>query len=596
MPDKNTQPDPWAQAAQEYAKYHSNQASGTSQPPSAQAQPENNPDAWKLWQSTANNGSTPNTFSFGSSPSDVGATIFNHAKNVIAGPYHALADAPRNATEQNIDTLIPELPHAANGMIGSVHPLNRLMLGAYRTLVEPSVEPLSQLKTDKTFDQKANHVMDAIPIVGPWARQIENDTIQHGAVAGLAGLATDIAAPKFAGKGLSAGLRATGFPLRYLAATPAERTLWQTRQIVSGTPEELLTRALKPSVAYPEFEDQLNKELPKINGQLSGEMPNARFPGIEGFKDAADRAKQDIHNRFETARAPVNDSLVDTTPMVEPQVRSLPAINKFENPDLEDATRSRVASIYDKTPFERTVTSPILDEFGHPITRTELVTPEKPTLNEVDSIRRDANSKLNSYFDKNPSDRHAAESNPRIARLKAIDDSARDLEYQRIAEHQLRNNPGAAAAGQTIEGIKQGIADSQKSYGNLKDIKDVAEKRQTVFSRENPISLAEAVSLRNPLTGLVNFFGQRWLRDATNSDALVNSALDRYNNPQRTDFATPVIPRTLTWPSLGKWGVQLDLMRLGKGMDRSGEFLKNRPLLGNPLFYTEQRNDPDDEH
>lgn len=138
-------------------------------------------------------GSGPASPTWGSTPGEILSTITQHAKNLVAGPYHAFTDAPHNAQEQGALAAMNALP-GGGGQIGLA--LNRL-LG-----VSNSVQSLQNAQ-HLTGDDKVQAYEDAIPIVGPWAKQIETDVANKGAVAGLAGLATDVGLPAGVSKGLS---------------------------------------------------------------------------------------------------------------------------------------------------------------------------------------------------------------------------------------------------------------------------------------------------------------------------------------------------------------------------------------------------------
>lgn len=190
---------------------------------------------------------------FGSSLSDVFNTAAQHAKNMVAGPFHAFADAPRNPEEQQWKGTNPQSGMAANA-------LGQFGLGAARMFVEPTImnarNAAAQYQAGNT-EGAFQSAMDAVPVVGPWAKQIETDTQNKGAVAGLAGLATDVLAPTLAAKGAGMALK----PLARTAAvsdvknmirpnatdsafgkTPAEGLLNQPGGVMSMTKPGLLAK------------------------------------------------------------------------------------------------------------------------------------------------------------------------------------------------------------------------------------------------------------------------------------------------------------------------------------------------------------------
>lgn len=125
---------------------------------------------------------------WGSSAADVLSTVGQHAANAVIGPAKTILEPPQNAGERVANYAMP----------GG--------LAAYRTLVEPSIAPVQQAVRQVRagdFSGAARSAESAIPVVGPWADRVENDVANKGAVAGLAGLATDVLAPQAVAKAVS---------------------------------------------------------------------------------------------------------------------------------------------------------------------------------------------------------------------------------------------------------------------------------------------------------------------------------------------------------------------------------------------------------
>jgi hypothetical protein len=120
-----------------------------------------------------------------SSPGEIARTVGSHALQAVAGPARTVL-APAQGTAE----------HVAQAFGPGALPL-------YRTTVEPSIAPARQALQQAgqgQYADAARSAESAIPVVGPWADQVERDVGQHGAAAGLAGLATDVLAPAAAGK------------------------------------------------------------------------------------------------------------------------------------------------------------------------------------------------------------------------------------------------------------------------------------------------------------------------------------------------------------------------------------------------------------
>jgi hypothetical protein len=151
---------------------------------------------------------------FGIHPLDDALSVVgSHLKNFVAGPYHAFADAPQTPEEEQIKGTKLGSSAAANA-------LGQFGLGAARLLVQPTRTALRQAVTQyqsgnigphSDYDEQGNYhpsavssAIDAIPVAGPWSRQIENDARKHGAVPALLGAGTDLAVPVAGGKLLGA--------------------------------------------------------------------------------------------------------------------------------------------------------------------------------------------------------------------------------------------------------------------------------------------------------------------------------------------------------------------------------------------------------
>jgi hypothetical protein len=442
---------------------------------------------------------------FGDKPiSNTVSEVYKHAKNIVAAPYHAVADAPQGNDEDAVS--------AGQGPLG---------LGAYRAFIKPTLASGSQvapLAKSGDYAGAANAAMDAIPIAGPWARGIENEAQSHGAIPSLLGLATDFAAPKVAGKLFGGTANNVGKGMQAIGSTPEAVKVAATRGLVTGSPGEMLNRSLKPPVTMPDFEQSIEASLPMIAKQGP--------KGVSGFAEAANKAKAAEQGWYQGLKAPFAADPIDTTPAVQRQIGSIPATNLFETPEIVGRTTKR-ASPYDMTPQTQTVTSPLLDQFGKPIKSTVTTTPTKPTLDTVDDIRQDTNAKLRAFYDQTSGDRNAALSNPETARTKAVNDATRDLVYNHLSQ----------SSGVPVDKI----AENQNLYGHLSDVAQVAGKRATVAGRANPLSLQESLQLHgNPLSQAYNFGTSRLFKNLTDSDAVTNAAVDRYLHPD--DISLPPRP------------------------------------------------------
>ena len=218
--------------------------------PTADSATTTNP--WAVTSTAGDPASVAPPPTLGSGLEDVGSVVSQRLKNFVAAPFQAFTAPP---TPEEQQTFGP----------GINSPLAHVSLGVKRMFVDPTTQSagnaVQQFKAGN-FDAGMQSSMDAIPVVGPWARLVSNDAQQHGAVAALAGLATDVAVPKIAGKAIGAGMRTIGKAGELATTTPANRALFATRTLVPGSAEQVLTRALKPPVTMPDFEQSAAAALP----------------------------------------------------------------------------------------------------------------------------------------------------------------------------------------------------------------------------------------------------------------------------------------------------------------------------------------------
>jgi hypothetical protein len=245
-------------------------------------------------------------------------------------------------------------------------------------------------------------------------------------------------------------------------------------------------------------------------------------------------------------------------------MNSIPLIAETENPGIVGGT-NRVANRYVPKPeTSETVTSPLVDQFGGPIQSTK-VTPAEPakTLGFTDQIRKDSNQKLHSLYNKTQGDRYAALANPETARTFALNNQVRDLTYKGLSD----------ASGMPESDIR----DNQNMHSALIDTADIANKREPVFARHDPVTLSQKVAVGHggPIATAFNWAKEKGLQHLTNSDALVNSAIDRYKNP----IATPLQPRNGLLPRA--------FSNVGQGVRNLGGAIDNtKQLTIPPIAYT----------
>jgi len=343
-------------------------------------------------------------------------------------------------------------------------------------LVKPLMHPMDSIASYPGF-------VDPSKTGGPIQDITDNPDKGEGVANAITDTGVGLAVPKLlSGAAHVAGgvANGTGFVSKLAAATPEAQKIAATRALVPGSPAEMLTRALKPPVTSPDFEQSVEGSLPTIAAQ------NPK--GVKGFADAAATGKTAANDWYQTLKAPYANSPIDASPIANAQLNSIPITNQIETPGIFDKTAAKG------------------DNFKAPM-----------PLDTLDQVRQDTNAKLQAFYNKSGGDRYAALSDPETARTKATNDTSRDLVYD-----SLSNQSGVP---------RPDIEANQNLYGKLSDVSDVAGKRATVAGRANPMSLQETMALKPSPMGVVDYAGQRLFKGLTNSDALTNAALDRYRSP-----------------------------------------------------------------
>jgi hypothetical protein len=439
-------------------------------------------------------------------PSEIG--------NIASGLYHNFTDDATDQERKDAGIPKPSILSGQSDPFSGVLP--HLALGVKRMVVDPVVAPAKQAVSDVkagNYSAAARHAESAIPVVGPWADKVENDVGTEGIIPGMLKLGTDIYAPKAAGSVLGSVAETGGRGAQIAAATPEAQALAATRAVVPGSASETLLRGLKPSSSYPmDFGELTNRVMPDI---IRADPNNG---GVAGFEDAAERARIVNHNVFDqTMLRPAADVPIDLRPVGLAYRDSLPAIDALD----PDTVASNSADAVKK--FSGT----------------------KP-LGEVNDLRVNANQKMHAFNDASGTSQWAAQGTPEVAGMKAIHDELANQEYQAISDK----------TGIPVDEIRA----HQAQYGALRDMDDIAHNRATVYGRQSPISLPETMAfsaghaLTHPLGTLFNFGLQRLLKNVTGSDALVNSAVDRFEHPYMTPLeAGPGAIRHTVFP-LGQIG------------------------------------------
>jgi hypothetical protein len=234
---------------------------------------------------------------------DLGSVVGSHLKNLVTGPYHALTDAPRTPQEAAQMGTSPD-----SGAIART--LGHIGLAGARTLVNPTADALKALPSSKNATDVMNHLSDAVPIAGPWARSIENEAAQRGALPALAGAGIDAFAPEAVGGVLG--------KVREAAPSMAEGALsiHKSARGYGKTPGRAIldeTKGFTPETIGAQANDTLNRLTPSLDTMAAAHPGRIdTTPAVQNIQDAIDTAAARNNRTGMDALAPVKGSLTNS--------------------------------------------------------------------------------------------------------------------------------------------------------------------------------------------------------------------------------------------------------------------------------------------
>lgn len=259
---------------------------------------------------------------------------------------------------------------------------------------------------------------------------------------------------------------------------------------VPGTPTELLTRATKPTVGLNDYATSLDKTVPEIYARAKA--AKAPVKSLSDLESGANNLKADKLAEFLGLRDQVT-SPVDLSGAADMQDNSLPARAKFEDVagKRQESLSNRAASYRRSVPVQ-----------------------------EADALRVGTNAELRNFWNKAGGDQQAALQNPETSRIFAVNKGVRNAEYDAIKD----------ATGQDPAPI-------QDLFGHAQDVADTAGRRNTVFSRQQPVGVADEITnlaaLSHPGTGLITKLYGMFAKKANSPDFLTKEAFERYGRSQK---------------------------------------------------------------
>lgn len=356
--------------------------------------------------------------------------VGKHLVGAVTGPLHAALDQPETGQEAV----------AALGGPGT--------LAADRMLVKPTTDALTQARNQwkaknfglglkPEYDAQGNYqpsvassLIDAIPVVGPFARNIDNEAHKEGALPALAGALTDVAAPELAEKGIANLPAPAAIKRRFLApaktvdttipgdtVTPRQRFMdarkqgvnLDTAQATGGKVASVAKKVSEHSLTgSSKFADNTAANVTALEdhakGLVDGITPDKM--SREDFGSAVQTALRQHQEHLNNQAGEVFDDLTQRYKDVQPdlsdvrkQAQQIVDANAgyYKNhPEMLSGQPGRAWSIVNRlaeepaAPPPKTVTSPILNADGKPITSTtQEPAPKSDTWTDLHKLRSD---------------------------------------------------------------------------------------------------------------------------------------------------------------------------------------------------------------
>jgi hypothetical protein len=231
---------------------------------------------------------------------------------------------------------------------------------------------------------------------------------------------------------------------------------------VDGTPEDLLTRAIKPGKNNTGWNDAIQQALPQMK---SAEVQLGHpVTGVDDALQTANLAKKQIWQQYQQRLGPAaaTGTTIDGNQIADAMMNSIDKRTAAQNPSL-------VAKI------EQTA-----DTYRRPM-----------SLTDAEDFLQSTNAELNTYYAKNKVGQQVAQNDPQISPTIAEGDALRSALYSKL---DTLSGPGAAQ-------LKQ-------AYGSLTNVQKELYGRQLVAMRQNPVSLAEQISTAKGIGTAVKGAGQ----------------------------------------------------------------------------------------
>lgn len=266
--------------------------------------------------------------------------------------------------------------------------------------------------------------------------------------------------------------------------------------LVDGSPEDLMTRAVKPGKNNTGWNNDVQTAVPLMK---SAEQALGKpIAGVDDALEAAQAAKKQIWQQYQARLGPAaaQGLTIDGNQIADAMMQSIDNRTAVQNPGLVARVKA------------------IADTYRKPM-----------NLGDAEDFLQSANKDLNSYYAKNKVGQQVAQNDPEISSTVAEAGALRQQLYSKLDQV---SGPGAAQ-------LKQ-------AYGSLTNVEKELYGRQLVAARQQPESLsqqlgtiggvgriAKGIVTMNPgdiMEGTQNIAVSKMLKDRNSSDSMIQRAFE----------------------------------------------------------------------
>ena len=310
----------------------------------------------------------------------------------------------------------------------------------------------------------------------------------------------------------------------------------QTLGISDPPPNELLTKAIKPTSANTGWNSAIAKAAPDMKA-AEADLGHP-ITGVDDALNAASVAKKALWQQYATKLKSASTgfageetgAVIDGNEVADAMMKSIDKRTALQDPGLVE----RITKVADT--YRRLI-----------------------PVEEAEDFLQSANNDLHAYYAKNKVGRQVAAKDPATGHIVAEADQLRDSLYSKLDD---MTGPGAA--------------ELKGRYGALSNVEAELLRRKNVSARQQPESLAEQISMARAygkiavgaarmspgslLEGAQSLYAAKWLKARGTTDAMISRAFKALGPQSAPTTPAPasVGPKTVSGMSAAAGGAARD--------------------------------------